>query len=149
MIGEWLQRSDQWEPRAKHVVWSQCCAPRMNGWTGSPSRELFDWIAGARDAEPLANPLEPRGADDTIASEGRLFNAAIGSALHAYCSVASAEAFIDAGEESPANRMIRRAPAGTRPLAERLLKSRKFLASLGDELVKSRSQLLVSGPPLL
>jgi hypothetical protein len=149
VLTEWLRTSDQWDGRIRHSIWSSCFVPRMNVFASNSPRQRFDELAGAKEIDPLANPPDYHNPDEEIAVEGRTFNASIGSTTHTYCAIAMGDPLIDRSEETSANRVIRRAPQGARDVAVRLIKSPKFLAALGEELVKSRSQLLKPGPPEL
>ena len=149
LIAQWLRTSDQWDPRTRHSVWTDCFAPRINGSASGVARERFDQLAGAKDVEPFANPPDYHNPDEQITVEGFTFNASIGSATHAYCAIAMGDPLIDVPQETAANRVLRRGPPGARSVAERLIKSPKFLAAIGEELTKARAQLLKPGAPEL
>jgi GYF domain 2 len=149
LIAEWLRTSDQWDAKTRHSIWTDCFSPRINGSASGVARERFDQLAGAKDIEPFANPPDYHNADEQITVEGFTFNAAIGSATHAYCAIAMGDPLIDVPQENATNKILRRGPPGARSVAERLIKSPKFLAAIGEELVKARAQLLKPGAPEL
>jgi len=149
VIGEWLRTSDQWDARTRHTIWADCFSPRMNATTGGVARERLDQLAGATNIEPFAEPPDYHNPEEQITVEGKTFNASIGSPAHAYCAVAMGDPLIDTPQETSANRVLRRAQAGPRAIAERLIKSPKFLAAIGEELQKARAQLLKPGAPEL
>jgi hypothetical protein len=149
LIAEWLRSSDQWDAKTRHSVWTDCFAPRINGSASGVSRERFDQLAGAKDIEPFANPPDYHNSDEQITVEGFTFNAAIGSATHAYCAIAMGDPLIDVPQENATNKVLRRGAPGARSVAERLIKSPKFLAAIGEELVKARAGLLKPGAPEL
>jgi hypothetical protein len=149
LIAHWLRTSDQWDPRIRHSVWTDCFSPRINGSASIISRERFDQLAGVKDIEPFANPPDYHNADEQITVEGFTFNASIGSATHAYCAIAMGDPLIDVAQETPANKVLRRGQPGARNVAERLIRSPKFLAAIGEELTKARAQLLRPGAPEL
>jgi hypothetical protein len=49
--------------------------------------------------------------------------------------------------DAPESRVIRHAPDGPRGIAQRLLSSAKFVASMRAEMAKARGALLKPGPP--
>jgi len=149
LIAEWLRTSDQWDARTRHSVWTDCFAPRINGSASGVARERFDQLAGAKDVEPFANPPDYHNPDEQITVEGFTFNASIGSATHAYCAIAMGDPLIDVPQETPTNKVLRRGAPGARSVAERLIKSPKFLAAIGEELTRARAQLLRPGAPEL
>ncbi len=148
VVGEWLRTSGQWDVSTRAAIYSECITKRLSSSGSGATRQRYDQLAGVwADARVLAEPPSYAGREEEAAAYGRVFTASIGSAAHAYCAIAMADPLVDAPEESPQNRVLRRAEDPARVLALELLKSAKFLAAVGSELVRVRSSLLEPGAP--